>query len=373
MLWGNNEKLFIICACTFLIGLLSNPSIAVEYCKDFLEPGNPGGENSLKTWDEEWTLNPWEEVEIDIWVNDLPAGLSTCGFWITYDPSCLELLSIEVYHSPITTWDPGFTGYVDQPAGPGTYMVTVGEFAVAPIDDDGDILLSKIVIAPIGGNTDCNFTIQTIPEFDTSVGGVDGVTVFDPQVTPNTVTIYKIIRDTDTDGTLDHEDNCPLIPNGPDLGICMEGSIRGLNCTTHEDCGMNGFCESDICEYGTIIGTSCTSDEDCGAGGNCSLDQDEYVCNCVGSFDCDYDVDGTDAAHFKMHFGRSPYNNPCTNELLCNGDFECDCDVDGTDAAQFKNGFGSGVFCFADYSASCMGACLSCIDGIYAYTCNYEQ
>ena len=32
---------------------------------------------------------------------------------------------------------------------------------------------------------------------------------------------------------------------------------------------------------------------------------------CEGNFDCDQDVDGTDAAVFKQDFGRSPFSNPC--------------------------------------------------------------
>jgi hypothetical protein len=32
---------------------------------------------------------------------------------------------------------------------------------------------------------------------------------------------------------------------------------------------------------------------------------------CEGNFDCDEDVDGTDAAVFKSDFGRSPFSDPC--------------------------------------------------------------
>ena len=32
---------------------------------------------------------------------------------------------------------------------------------------------------------------------------------------------------------------------------------------------------------------------------------------CEGNFDCDQDVDGTDAILFKTDFGRSPFSNPC--------------------------------------------------------------
>ena len=44
-----------------VLGLISSPVFAIEYCKDFLESGNPGGwyGNSLKTFDDEWTLDSW--------------------------------------------------------------------------------------------------------------------------------------------------------------------------------------------------------------------------------------------------------------------------------------------------------------------------
>jgi predicted extracellular nuclease len=65
---------------------------------------------------------------------------------------------------------------------------------------------------------------------------------------------------------------------------------------------------------------------------------------CKADFDCDRDVDGTDASQFKNDFGRSVFLNPCTNQDQCRGDFDCDSDVDGTDASEFKNDFGRSPF-----------------------------
>jgi hypothetical protein len=65
---------------------------------------------------------------------------------------------------------------------------------------------------------------------------------------------------------------------------------------------------------------------------------------CEGDFDCDKDCDGSDAATFKVDFGRSIFKDPCTNEEQCHGDFDCDVDVDGTDAALFKADFGRSGF-----------------------------
>ena len=99
--------------------------------------------------------------------------------------------------------------------------------------------------------------------------------------------------DTDIDGILDSEDNCPAFSN-PFQEDSYPPQTNG--------CG-------DACE-------------------------------CEGNFDGDLDVDGTDASTFKVDFGRSKLINPCTNELPCNGDFECDIDVDGTNASKFKSDFG---------------------------------
>ena len=54
----------------------------------------------------------------------------------------------------------------------------------------------------------------------------------------------------------------------------------------------------------------------------------------------DYDQDGSDAATFKVDFGRSIFLDPCTNEAQSHGDFDCDHDSDGTDAVLFKQDFG---------------------------------
>ena len=116
-----------------------------------------------------------------------------------------------------------------------------------------------------------------------------------------------------------------MIPNGPELGICRDGYIMSTICKTHEGFRLGGLCEAGMCEDGTDRGTSCTSDEECGTDGNCYLDQEKYACNCVSSFDRDFDVDGVDAARFKMYFGNVPYKNPC-NIYPCDGDFDCGTD-----------------------------------------------
>jgi hypothetical protein len=144
-------------------------------------------------------------------------------------------------------------------------------------------------------------------------------------------------EDFDADGVGDACDTCPLHPNSPVVGICVGAfGLRGKSCVSNEECGSGGVC--------------CTN-QSCASG-----------CDCKSNFDCDYDVDGTDAARFKADFGRSLFSNPCISQDICNGDFECDGDVDGTDAADFKKYFGISPL---------GGYCLSCVDGVYQYSCSY--
>lgn len=133
-------------------------------------------------------------------------------------------------------------------------------------------------------------------------------------------------QDSDGDGVLDDSDNCVQTPNGPVLGTCTIGAI----------------------------GDTCTNDVECGGGGFCSMNQEDNVppggndigdaCECEGDFDCDGDQDGTDAAAFKIHFGRSGFSRPCTAVDPCYGDFDEDGDVDGSDASKFKEDFGRSGF-----------------------------
>ena len=57
------QKLLLV--STLVLSLLASPCLAIEFCKDVLEQGNPGGSsNSRKTWDDEWIIGGAGEVEI---------------------------------------------------------------------------------------------------------------------------------------------------------------------------------------------------------------------------------------------------------------------------------------------------------------------
>jgi hypothetical protein len=105
------------------------------------------------------------------------------------------------------------------------------------------------------------------------------------------------LSDADEDGIVDMYDNCPHHPNGPLLGTCTSGprdKIGVSTCIGNAECDPNGFCSMD-------------QEDIYPQGGNDIGD----ACDCEGDFDCDQDVDGTDASKFKEDFGRSILLNHC--------------------------------------------------------------
>ena len=212
-----------------------------------------------------------------------------------------------------------------------------GNLFILKLNSNGDIPNCNIV-----DNSDVSIYSWSDSPQDTTVNyqptsfNIDN-TQFIPRVDSHSIHTICSWIDTDADGIPDQEDNCPLHPNSPDLGICL-WSYTGTTCLSDEECGYNGFC---------------------------SMDQaDDINCDCPSNFDCDYDVDGSDAAKFKADFGIVLFDIPCTNEDPCNGDFECDGDVDGTNAAKFKERYGT-------VPLPPYGYCLSCVDGVYQYECSY--
>ena len=185
----------------------------------------------------------------------------------------------------------------------------------------------------------------------------------------------------DGDGAGDACDNCLDTPNGPYGGTCTKGAV-GSSCLNHSDCGAGGSCSmdqedndkdgwGDVCDPDDDNDAIPDSEDNCpfipspdqndsdtdGVGDLCEnclnifnpYQEDTYppdgneigdACDCEGNFDCDQDIDAGDVTTFLQHFGRSQYNNPCTNQYQCKGDFSCDGDVDAQDVTKFLEDFG---------------------------------
>jgi hypothetical protein len=232
------------------------------------------------------------------------------------------------------------------------YVFTSGEFCTIPLDlvfsDDcvqGDV-------DPITGIFTADATLafeecQVCVLDNINTGSCNDPFCMPPADCCSDVTILGCLEESDGDGVCNEEDNCPNQPNGPRAGTCITG-YPGLSCSTPgyniSECGADGYC-------------SMAQEDSYPSGGNNCGD----ACECEGNFDDDQDLDGSDAATFKLDFGRSIFIDPCSNGNSCNGDFDCDVDVDGTDAAKFKEDFGRSPF---------NNPCPSCPTGPW---CMYEE
>ena len=152
--------------------------------------------------------------------------------------------------------------------------------------------------------------------------------------------------------TIDVYDAPHLPLNSDAMGQSIELTITDTNIipqnTSHETSiiccydsnDSDGDCIGDACDTDPLVYDPSQPDTYPPDGGNNCGD----ACECEGNFDDDDNQDGSDAAIFKIDFGRSTFQRPCTDVDPCNGDFLCDGDADGTDAAKFKEDFGRSPF-----------------------------
>jgi hypothetical protein len=169
------------------------------YFTDLLEPGNPGGwTSSLKTFDDEWTLSPGEEIEVDIWLNDIPETMLLSGFWLEYDSSLVSIIEVKAYDSNLLPgpWGSGLTAIVPEPDGLGTYFLILGQGGCVYPDVGGDIIQGRIRLRceSLG---DVNIIIQPIPSL--SIDTVMGCNyhIYDSQIPPHSITLHQVSNPSD--------------------------------------------------------------------------------------------------------------------------------------------------------------------------------
>jgi hypothetical protein len=184
------KKISVLYLVVLMVLQVAIPVCAVEFCADFLEPGNSGGwTESKKTCEQKAPKDLGKEAEIDIWLKNVPEEIITAGFWISYDPTQVSIASAEIYDGSVLKgpWDRSMTKKVENPGGKGTYLVTVGNLANVKPDKKGDVIIGKVKYLC---NDKCTkpITLTTIQGFDTVVGG--GGKVYDSGIKKATITIH---------------------------------------------------------------------------------------------------------------------------------------------------------------------------------------
>jgi len=244
-----HKQFYVICCCLLSTALMGNFTVsqgAPSYRIDVLEQGNPGGwEASLKTFDDETAIAQSETIEMDIWLRDVAEPLITAGFWMEFDASQMDIISTDVYSQP---WDPGMSQTVENPQGPGSYMVTLGNLSSASPDGEDDIILAKVMFQCTSFD-DVTVTLATIPNFDTVVG--DSTGVYDSEIAPHTITLYPTgggpaVCDDGIACTIDSSGLDGQCVNIPDDSLCDDG----LFCNGTETCDPLSGCQagSDFCK-----------------------------------------------------------------------------------------------------------------------------
>jgi hypothetical protein len=167
---------------TLILLLSASTCFAIGFSKCIVGQSDSANEsNSLKTWEDEWTMAQAGDVEIDVWLSDVPEPLITAGVWIEYDASQMDIVSANID----SVWDAGMSQILKNPFGPGTYMITVGNLSNVKPDENGDIDIATILVQCLTGNCDGVMTFGTIPDqnFDSVVGNNGGV--YDGDISPN--------------------------------------------------------------------------------------------------------------------------------------------------------------------------------------------
>jgi len=323
------KKLSVICTFLLVFSLIASQTLAIQYCKDVLEEGNPGGwavPPGLKTFDDEYTVSAGDTFEIDIWINDAPGGATLGGFWLDFTDSTDKIAYLgcgrylndgsEAGNGP---WDPTSGNVVNEPDGTGTLMVTVGLLAGAGAmpDTDGDIIIAKVTFECIVAG-EATIAVNSIPVFDTwAPNSIWPETAADEeaQIPANTLTFQEcsVNEDCEDDLWCNGDESCVD-------GACVAGTEQcpddGLWCNGDEECDetnkqcipgeprcqddflyCNGdeYCNEDEekCEQQNI---PCQEEDPCqGEYDDCTINCDEltdtcFVCNATGPSDpcCTY-------------------------------------------------------------------------------------
>ena len=118
-----------------------DPVSLIYFRSDFLEEGNSGGwdGSSLKSFEDVWTLSLGETVDVEIWLSDLTVALLTSGFFITYDPTLVNITNVVPNDTNNGGQWEGTTGNSFE-VEPGQWLLALVKFGCVDPDEGQDVL-----------------------------------------------------------------------------------------------------------------------------------------------------------------------------------------------------------------------------------------
>ena len=279
------KKLLIVCAVLLLFGAgyaMAQPNYQVDTA------GDPD-----KDYITETTIPPGQQISFDIYLADAVAPQYAGGVWIDFSDSTNFISYVTAGRALMDgseavtgPWDPAGGVIVNEPAGPGTLLLTAINLATAIPDEEGDIIVGRVTLQCTSSG-DANIAITTIPGVPTWTPIDDSIVV------SGSVVIHQVCE------CLNDEDcHDGLWCNGSETCsdcVCLPGVP--LHCDDGTECSVDPCREADpicgIIDCEEIVGTCtaqyCNTSVITGSTNSCLADP-----ICAGVFSDDWDADGVD-------------------------------------------------------------------------------
>jgi hypothetical protein len=220
---------------------------------------------------------PGGTIGLDIWLTNAAAPQNAGGAWLDFSGSVDDIAYVSAGRAfqdgsegVVGPWTNGAGVLVNEPAGPGTLMIVVGNLGGAAPDDDGDIIVGTVTLQGSDpGANDATVTITTIPS----------------------VATWTPIDDTDVSA-----------------GLIV---IMPIGCPTDSACDDGLFCTGQ--EYACAC-SCCPGTPPCDDGDPCTIDVcDEDQEACLDK-ECD-------EAYALSNQAECASREPCAS-VCCGGDFQ---------------------------------------------------